>query len=49
MQNLLSIIGKQQDAKIAETMQKQKTVFWLTKDTWAEWATSHHLTDSNKF
>jgi len=37
---LLSIIGKVQDAKIAVTMLQQKTVFWLPRDTWAEWATS---------
>jgi len=47
IQNMLSIIGKQQDAKIAETMLQQKTVFWVPRDTWAEWATSHHLTDSD--
>jgi len=37
---LLSIIGKVQDPKIAETMLQQKTVFWVPRDTWAEWATS---------
>jgi len=40
IQNLLSIIGKVQDPKIAETMLQQKTVFWVPRDTWAEWATS---------
>jgi len=40
IQDLLSIIGKAQDAKIAETMLQQKTVYWVPRDTWAEWATS---------
>jgi len=36
---MLSIIGKTQEAKIAETMLQQKTVFRVPRDTWAEWAT----------
>jgi len=40
------IIGKAQDAKIAETMLQQKTVFWVPRDTWAEWAKS---SSSNRF
>jgi len=39
-------MGKAQDAKIAETMLQQKTVFWVPKDTWAEWSTS---SSSNRF
>ena len=31
IQNMLSIMGKAQDAKIAETMLQQKTVFWVPK------------------
>ena len=38
IRNMLSIMGKVQDAKIAETMLQQKTVFWELRDTWAEWA-----------
>jgi len=37
---MLSIMGKAQDAKIVETMLQQKTVFWVTRGTWAEWSTS---------
>jgi len=36
-------MGKAQDAKIAETMLQQKTVFWVRRDTWAEWSTSLSL------
>jgi len=32
-------MGKAQDAKIAEKMLQQKTVFWVPRDTWAEWST----------
>jgi len=39
-------MGKAQDAKIAETMLQQKTVFWVPRDTWAEWSTS---SSSNSF
>jgi len=46
IQSLLSIIGKVQDAKIAETMLQQKTIYWVPRDTWAEWATS---SSSNRF
>ena len=46
IQNMLSIIGKAQDAKIAETMLQQKTVFWVPRDIWAEWSTS---SSSNRF
>jgi len=46
IQNMLSIMGKAQDAKIAETMLQQKTVFWVPRDTWAEWSTS---SSSNSF
>jgi len=46
IQNMLSIMGKAQDAKIAETMLQQKTVFWVPRDTWAEWSTS---SSSNRF
>jgi len=37
---MLSIMSKAQDAKIAETMLQQKTVFWVPRETWAEWATT---------
>jgi len=40
IQNMLSIMSKAQDAKIAETMLQQKTVFWVPRETWAEWATT---------
>jgi len=43
---MLSILGKAQDAKIVETMQQQKTVFWVPRDTCAEWSTS---SSSNRF
>ena len=33
-------MSKAQDAKIAETMLQQKTVFWVPRETWAEWATT---------
>ena len=33
IQNVLSIMGKAQDAKIAKTMLQQKTVFWVPRDT----------------
>jgi len=46
IQNVLSIMGKAQDAKIAETMLQQKTVFWVLRDTWAERSTS---SASNRF
>jgi len=46
IQNILSMMGKAQDAKIAETMLQQKTVFWVPRDTWAEWSTS---SSSNRF
>jgi len=39
-------MGKTQDAKIAETMLQQKTVFWVPRDTWAKWSTS---SSSNRF
>jgi len=39
-------MGKAQDAKMAETMLQQKTVFWVPRDTWAEWSTS---SSSNRF
>jgi len=39
-------MGKVQDARIAETMRQQKTVCWVLRDTWAEWATS---SSSNRF
>ena len=31
---------------VAETMLQQKTVFWVPRDTWAEWSTS---SSSNRF
>jgi len=37
IQIMLSIMGKAQDAKIAKTMLQHKTVFWVPRDTWAEW------------
>jgi len=40
---LQSIIGKAQDAQIAETMLQQKTVFGVPRDTWAEWTMSSTL------
>jgi len=46
IQSMLSTMGKAQDAKIAETIVQQKTVFWVPRDTWAEWATS---SSSNRF
>jgi len=46
IQSMPSIMGKAQDAKIAETMLQQKTVFWVPGDTWAELATS---STSNRF
>jgi len=46
IQNMLSLIGKTQDAKVAETILQQKTVFWVPRDTWAEWSTS---LSSNRF
>jgi len=33
---MLSIMGKVQDAKIAETMLQQKTVSWVPRDRWAD-------------
>ena len=40
IQNMLSMMGKVQDASITDTQLQQKTVFWVLRDTWAEWATS---------
>ena len=38
--------ARRRTPKIVETMLQQKTVFWVPRDTWAEWATS---SSSNRF
>jgi len=43
---MLSIMGKAQAVKIAETILQQKIVFWVPRDTWAEWVT---FSSSNRF